>query len=152
MHKVFLIPCISLQILASWSHSHTRALSVLENCTDVKGVWVLCYGQSHECTVPCQALVYVLLLVTACSKHGSMLQWSPPLHECLRVWLFSTLLQCRGSFSTSVSFIIIFFPNADKSFIIIIKISLFCILQYISNISIMKHELVQCGQEADSLR
>ena len=47
------------------------------------------------------------------------------------------LLQWRGSCSLSIS---IFFPNAEKKvFILIIKISLFCILQYISNISTMKH-------------
>lgn len=38
-----------------------------------------------------------------------------------------------------------------KVFILIIKISLFCILQYISNISTMKHKLVQHGQEVDNL-
>lgn len=32
-----------------------------------------------------------------------------------------------------------FFFNEEKVFILIIKISLFCILQYISNISTMKH-------------
>lgn len=31
------------------------------------------------------------------------------------------------------------FSNEEKVFILIIKISLFCILQYISNISTMKH-------------
>lgn len=46
----------------------------------------------------------------------------------------------------------IFFSKRRQVFIIIIKISLFCILQYISNISIMKHELVQHGQEVYNLR
>lgn len=38
-----------------------------------------------------------------------------------------------------------------KVFILIIKISLFCILQYISNISTRKHSRVQRGQAGDSI-
>lgn len=49
------------------------------------------------------------------------------------------LLQCRGSCSSSIFFF--FLPNAEKkkkSLFLIIKISLFCILQYISDISAVK--------------
>lgn len=48
--------------------------------------------------------------------------------------------------------LLLFFSKCSEVFIIIIKISLFCILQYISNISIMKHELVQHDQEVYILR
>lgn len=67
---------------------------------------------------------------------------------------FFTLLQCRGSFSSRKSFILLLFffqMQKKKVFILIIKISPFCILQYISNISTMKHKLVQHGQEVDNL-
>lgn len=62
---------------------------------------------------------------------------------------FFILLQHWGSFSSSISF---FFSKCRKKvFILIIKISLFCILQYISNISTMKHSWVQQGQEVDNI-
>lgn len=48
--------------------------------------------------------------------------------------------------------LLLFFSKCRQVFIIIIKISLFCILQYISNISIMRHELVQHGQQVYNLR
>lgn len=61
---------------------------------------------------------------------------------------FFILLQHWGSFSSSISF---FSKCRKKVFILIIKISLFCILQYISNIFTMKHSWVQQGQEVDNI-
>lgn len=49
------------------------------------------------------------------------------------------------------AFLLFFSKCRKKVFILIIKISLFCILQYISNISTMKHSWVQHGQEVDNI-
>lgn len=59
---------------------HTLVLDVSLG-TDMKGVMgFTLWAIACEHIVPCQALVYVLLIVLACFKDGSMLQWSPPLH------------------------------------------------------------------------
>lgn len=108
------------------------------------------WAVSQQHTVGRLSLCLCFCLSSACRKDEFELQWFPLSFRCLPVSL-SSYFSSIGEASVQAFFFFFLFPNAgkEKVFILIIKISLFCILQYISNISTMKHSLVQHGQEGD---
>lgn len=128
---------------------HTPVLGKLPWCE--QGTRVLCSGRFciSAQSLPCALCLcfcessWATSRVRVAMRPTTVLQ--PP------ATAFSTLLQHKGwSFSSSMS-CSVFFQRQKKIFILIIKISPFCILQYISNISTMRHEWVQHGQEAYNL-
>lgn len=98
---------------------------------------VTLWAMSRQRTVACLSLMDVLLLVFHMLQRRLRVAMVPNTVLMPLSTSFFLLLQHRGSFSSSISFY--FSKCRKKVFILIIKISLFCILQYISNISTMKH-------------
>lgn len=85
--------------------------------------------------------MYIVSVSSACYKEESMLKAVKVSHLCCndtRSFFFFFFKAPLGYEKSQFKHLNLF-SNEEKVFILIIKISLFCILQYISNISTMKH-------------
>lgn len=141
LHKIVPIHLSYLRILGSTVHPHSHMCLVPVGRSDSdegpgacalgKFKFRLVVGSLGMCFVPLAVPMPPGNLASHSSGAGEA-----AVHTLLFYFLFFSLPNAGG--------------GKKKVFILIIKISLFCILQYISTISARKHSRVQRGQAGDS--